>query len=115
MVVFPACVTCLRSALRCGDPESYCTAAWIVFVWICQYWRIFCHECGQELLRVSVEAVAGPALNVCCAYLSAERQNDAGTGTAYPGCLRPLTNPCKVTHTMYDVLLIHMCSNHVHV
>ena len=27
----------------------------------------FCHECGQELLRVSVEAVAGAALK--CAVL----------------------------------------------
>ena len=42
----------------------------------------------NELQRVNVEAVAGAALNVCCAYLSAERQNDAGTGTACPGCLQ---------------------------
>ena len=53
----------------------------------------------NELQRVNVEAVAGAALIVYCAYLSPERQNDAGTDTAYPGCLRPLKNPCKVTHT----------------
>ena len=51
----------------------------------------------NELQRVNIEAVAGAALNMCRAYLSAERQNDAGTDNAYPGCLRPLTNPCKVT------------------
>ena len=76
----------------------------------------------NELQRVNVEAVAGAALNMCCAYLSAERQNDAGTGTACPGCLQGHTraHTHTHTHTMYDILLtaamhIHMYSSHVHV
>ena len=72
MVVFHA--LCLRSALRCGDPEpvyeSYCTAAWIVFVCLCQYWLVSVTSVDNELLRTSVESVAGTALNcVLCLCL----------------------------------------------